>query len=105
MAVVSLTDVELAALLGTDLPSAQRLLAVASELVNSYTDQAPQSIADEAALRCAGWLKAANAVPLRRISVGGIDVEYAVPGTRSALRASGAQSLLSPWKVRRAGAI
>ena len=93
---VSLTALQLATALravdGADpleeplLSEMTRLLASSSALVESYAVSAPQPVQDEATIRAAGWLW--DSVPGR---------SYA-----NALDHSGARSLLSPYRVRRA---
>ena len=53
---VTLTAAQLAEAVGVDLKTATRLLAVAAELVNRFAPDAPDAIANEAAIRTAGWL-------------------------------------------------
>ena len=100
----SLTAEELAEAAGMPLAKAIRLLPVAVALVERFAPGAPQAIKNEATVRCAAWL---NQLPtaLAKIAVGSIDLEFQRPAVRGALLHSGAQALLSPWKVRRAGAI
>ena len=93
-----------AALGENDDATAQRLGSTVAELVERYAPDAPQAIRDEAVIRCAGWLHEAPSSGLRQQTVGPLTVEYA-PSMFSALRHSGAMALLSPWKVRRAGAV
>lgn len=69
-----------------------RIDATARALVTRYAPDAPDSLHDEAYVRVAGWLYDA-------------DPSSPSPGGPSALRSSGAMSLLSPWKVRRGGKI
>ena len=101
---VTLTAAQLAEAVGVDLKTATRLLAVAAELVNRFAPDAQDAIANEAAIRTAGWLAEQPAAAIRAETEGDISTSYA-PSMQSALRHSGAMSLLSPWKVRRAGAI
>ena len=83
-------------------PVAGRLGPVVSELVERYASGAPTSIKSEAVIRAVGWLF--HSKPgLRKIGAGPIDVEFS--SGQSALRHSGSMSLLSPWKIRRAGKI
>ena len=101
---VTLTAAELAQAVGVDSTTATRLLAVATELVTRYAPDAPGAIANEAAIRAAGWLAEQPAAAITGESEGDIRTSYA-PTMLSALRHSGAMGLLSPWKIRRAGAI
>ena len=84
--------------------TAQRLGSVASALVEKYAATAPQSIRNEAVIRAAGWMYEQPSAAVRSESVGDISTSYAATHV-SALRHSGAMSMLSPWKQRRAGAI
>ena len=101
---VTITVAELAEAIGTDSTTATRLLAVATALVERYADGAPDAIANEAVIRCAGWLAEQPSAAIRSETEGDISTSYASTHM-SALRHSGAMALLSPWKVRRAGAI
>ena len=82
----------------------ERLGAAAATLVERYAPDAPIAIKNEATIRCAGWLAQQPAAAVRSESVGDIRTSFA-PTHTSALRHSGAMALLSPWKMRRAGAI
>lgn len=81
-----------------------RLGATASALVERYAPDAPEPIRCEAVIRCAGWLREAPASGARMETTGDLSTTY-TPNATGALRASGAMALLSPWKIRRAGAI
>ena len=83
---------------------ATRLLPVVTALVEQYAPDAPEAIQNEAAVRCAGWLGHTAAGSIAKVDTGPRSTEYA-PGQLSALRHSGAMSLLAPWKLRRAGAV
>ena len=63
-----------------------RLLGAATALVEGYAPNAPESVQDEAVVRLAGWMY--DAIPGRTWA--------------SAMGQSGAQSILSPWRSRRA---
>ena len=101
---VTLTAPELAQAVGVDSTTATRLLPVATELVTRYAPDAPGAISNEAVIRCAGWLSEQPAASITSESEGDIRTSYS-PSMLSALRHSGAMGLLSPWKVRRGGAI
>ncbi len=88
----------------TDEPTLDRLGPAAAALVERYAPDAPIAIKNEAVVRAAGWLAQQPAAAVRSESVGDISTSYA-PTHTGALRHSGAMALLSPWKVRRAGAI
>ena len=81
---------------------AGRLGPVVAELVERYASGAPAAVKSEAVIRAAGWLHG-NKPGLRKVNVRSVDIEYS--GGQSALRHSGAMSLLSGFKIRRAGAI
>lgn len=101
---VTLSAAQVETTLGVDTATATRVLATATALVLRFAPDAPDAIANEAALRCSGWLADSPASGVRRESAGPLDASYS-PLATGALRASGAMSLLGPWKVRRAGAI
>ena len=69
-----------------------RIATSAAALVERYAPDAPEAIQNEAYVRLAGWLYDS-------------DPSSTSPGGPVAMRASGAASLLAPWKVRRAGKI
>ena len=95
----------LAAAIGvTDEDTLDRLGAAAAALVERYAPDAPIAIKNEAVVRAAGWLAQQPAASVRSESVGDIRTSY-MPTHSGALRHSGAMALLSPWKIRRAGAI
>ena len=83
---------------------ADRLLPVVTEAVERYAPDAPEATQNEAAIRMAGYLAQQPTDARRSTMVGGVSSSWATTHT-GALRHSGAMSLLSPWKVRRAGAI
>ena len=102
---VTLTLADLAAALAVNDAMAARLHPVAVALVERFAPDAPDAILDETAIRCAGWLLETPAGAVRSETTG--DVRTTFDGGRSlgALRGSGSMGLLSPWKIRRAGAI
>lgn len=81
-----------------------RLYAAAVAVVDRFAPDAPPAVANEAAVRVGGWLHQQPAPSIRSEAVGEVRTSYD-PTMTSALRASGAMALLSPWKVRRAGAV
>ena len=101
---VTITAAQLAEAVGVGSPTATRLLAVATALVERYALEAPDAISNEAVIRTAGWLAEQLSAAITSETEGDIRTSYA-PTMQSALRHSGAMSLLSPWKIRRAGAI
>ena len=100
----SLTAEELAEAAGMPLAKAARLFPVCVALVERYAPSAPPSIRCEACIRVASWLQQQPS-RLRKFSTGGVEFEFQDPAIRGALVSAGAASLLSPWKIRRAGAI
>ena len=97
---VTITAQQLATAIGSDGPTGARLLEVCTELVNNFAAGAPDSVANEAVIRTGGWLKE-QPPGIMSIDVGG-GGEVVYRGGMSPLRGSGAMSLLSPWKKRRA---
>lgn len=77
------------------------LLATAAALVNRYAPAAPEAIANEAATRTAGYLHEHTVSAMSELSDGGRSVRFSTAAL-SALRASGAMAILSPFKRRRA---
>ena len=69
-----------------------RVLAAAVAVVEHHAPNAPEAIQNEAAVRLAGWLYDS-------------DPAGANPGGPQGLRASGAGSLLGPWRAPSAGAV
>lgn len=100
---VTLTAADLAEATGQTSAVATRLLPVVTELVEKYAPDAPEAIQNEAAIRCAGYLAQQPPDARRSTTVGGVSSSWATTHT-AALRHSGAMSLLSPWKRRRARA-
>ena len=83
---------------------ADRLLPVATALVERYAPGAPEAVQNEATIRVAGWLAEAPSSGARVETIGDITTTW-TPSMTGALRSSGAMGLLSVWKQRRAGAI
>ncbi|MCY4498408.1 MAG: hypothetical protein OXC14_14105 [Rhodospirillaceae bacterium] len=101
---VTLTTTALAEALAINQALADRLYPVAVALVERYAPDAPEAIQNEATIRCAGWLSETPSSGVRSESIGDISTSWS-PSMTGALRSSGAMSLLSPWKQRRAGAV
>ena len=70
-----------------------RLLAVGVAIVGREAPDAPETIANEAVIRSCAWLYQTG------ISIGELSVDNRTHAA-SALRASGARALLSPWIER-----
>ena len=90
--------------------AAARLGPVASALVERYAKDAPQAIKDEAVIMVSAWiLERQGGATSTSESVGGpigiSENQRISPGQLGAMRYSGAQSLLGPWKIRRAGKV
>ena len=81
-----------------------RLGETSSSLVERFAPLAPGAVKTEAVIRTAGWLRSAPAYGARSESEGEVSTSF-TPSSTGALRASGSMSLLSPWKIRRAGVV
>ena len=101
---VTLPSTALAQALAVNPALADRLLPVATALVERFAPAAPEAIANEAVIRVSGWLAEQPGAAIRSEKIGDIETAFAVANI-SALRHSGAMALLSPWKVRRAGVL
>lgn len=101
---VTLTAAALAAAIGAETATAERLLPVATALVERYAPDAPEALQNEAVVRCGGYLHEMPGASIRSEATGDIRTSYAA-NNMSPLRHSGAIALLSPWKARRGGAI
>ena len=102
---VTLTDVELSSALAVNLQLAYRLHAVAVALVEHYAPAAPEAVQNEAVIRTAGWLADQPAAGVRAMRTGDVFTSFGPDRALGPLRHSGAMALLSPWKVRRGGAV
>ena len=82
---------------------AERVMSVASALVERYAPTAPQPAKNEAVIRCAGALIQSDFGGIASEELGGRVVSYTTQpgGGWSPFRRSGAMALLSPWRVRR----
>ena len=85
-----------------DLPKVDRWLAAATEIIERYAPNAPTSVQNVAAIRFIGYLGQADFGTVRSESMGPRSVEYHL-NHAPAFRNCGAEMLLSPYKVRRAG--
>ena len=101
---VNLLADSLAVEMDITLATAQRLLAVATELVTRFAPTAPDIILDESVRRVSGWLWGSTNASVKSESAGPFRLVYAV-SEKSALRHSGAMNLLSPYKTHRAAVI
>ena len=100
---VSLTVGQLEERVGVDIGTrADSLLATVRARVDRYTPHAPVAVQNEAAIIFAAWLWQAGA---QARQVFPADGEGRPPiNVSRAFLLSGAQGLLSPWRVPRAGA-
>lgn len=89
------------------LATATRLHGVASAMISRYAPDAPDAISDEAMIRLAGYLRHSgiDVQPVRQLEMGDLRLDFGARMGRDPLRSSGAMQVLSPYKVRRAGAI
>ena len=105
---VSLTAGEIFDRVGITDPVVRTAALLAAEtaalLVDRYAPDAPTPVSNEAAVRCTGWLLESPSSGALRERTGDLATTFS-PESTGALRASGAMGLLSPWKIRRAGAI
>ena len=82
----------------------KRLGATASAHVERYANRAPQNVKDQAAELFAGYLSQARTGPVTKITLANLDIER-MTNHAAMFRNCGAAALLSPWKIRRGGAI
>ena len=82
----------------------RRLGATAAAMVERYAPGAPQAVKNEAVIRFAAYLAQTPKGGITKIGTRGLDIEFST-NHAAMFRNSGAAALLSPWKVRRAGAI
>ena len=101
---VTLTAQTVATETGASVERAERVLEAATETALRYAPAAPTAVLNEAVLRCCGYLLDHPSDARRSETTGAVSSSWAATQT-SALRHSGAMALLSPYKVRRAGAI
>ena len=99
---VTLTVRQLGPAIGVDASTATRLRAVVVALVGHYAPSAPEAVANEAAIRAAGWLAEQPNASIRSEREGEIQTDYA-PSQTGAMLHSGAKSLLYPWRAKTAG--
>ena len=84
--------------------TAARLLTVASRVVNDYTPDTPDEVANEAVIRLAGYWFGSDFGGIRSETLGPMSVSYA-SNHAAAFRFSGAAGLLTRYRKRRAGSI
>ena len=108
---VTLTATAFAKVLGVDpqdaddLATATRLLEAVTAFVERFAPDAPSVLQNEAALRFGAYLfTTRETLGMSKFTAGSIDISFQhLHGP--AFRNSGAAMLLSPWRIRRAGAI
>ena len=84
--------------------AAAQLGELGAALVEAEAPLAPQAAKNEAVVRIAGYLSEAAFGAVRGETIGPLTQEY-VTNHAGVMRRSGAQGLLRPWKIRRAGSI
>ena len=89
--------------LNADVSTAQveALLEASSALVERFAGSAPTAVKNEAIFRVAGWMEKEPSTSLVSVDAGPVSLAWR-PAGRNALRLSGAQSLLAPWRRPRA---
>ena len=106
MAVADGVDVAVlgrAAAPGAEAENFDRAIATAEALIGRYCgDAAPAAIRLEATVRTVGYLLSIQPGRPRQQSVGSVQQSIWIPTGSNPLRASGAMSMLSAWKKRRA---
>ena len=97
---VTITSTELEAVVGTNGGErAAKLLAIATELVNQEGgEDAPDEVSDEAVILAASFIKRRAFGPHAEKKIGTLSIR--VRGVGSAMRLSGARTLLSAWRER-----
>ena len=87
---------------GTDPPAAAllQLARTAIDICANYASAAPYRILIEASIRTAGWMRDADPGVASRSVTDGTDTEPR-PALSGALRGSGAQAQLAPYRIRR----
>ena len=83
---------------------AEALLAVVTEVVVRYSPNAPEALQNEAAKRYAGYLHEADFGAVRSERLGEREVQWA-SNHAAAFRNSGAEALLTRYRVRRGGQV
>ena len=74
-----------------------------SAMVERFAPDAPQAIRNEAVIRAVGWMHARRPNPLQAITTGNLRLDHRERFySPDAMRNSGARSLLTPWRTRRA---
>ena len=97
---ITLTATDLEAVLGTNGGGrAAKLLAIASELCNQEgAENAPEEIANECVILVAAFVRGRHFGPNSEKKIGDLTVRTRAVG--SAMRLSGARTMLSAWRER-----
>ena len=75
----------------------------AAAMVERFSPDAPGAVKNEAVIRVAGWMHSRRPNPLQSVSTGEVRLDFRERFfAPDALRNSGARSLLTPWRTRRA---
>ena len=101
---ITYTAAELAAELGTDTATAERLYAVAVNEVEAYSPQSPSANKAEALIRFAFYLRDADPGTQQSQTFGPKSIDF-VTNHASAFKNCGAAMLLARYRRRRAGSI
>ena len=102
---VTLSATELAVELAVEQALADRLLPVATAIVDGYAPHAPAALQNEAVIRFCGYLANTDFFgSVRSKTIGPLSIEY-VTNHASAFRSCGAAALLTRYKRRRAGSV
>ena len=101
---VTYTAAELAAELGADTATAERLFAVAVNEVESYAPKAPAPNKTESLIRFAAYLRDADPGTQQSQTFGPKSIDF-VTNHAAMFRNCGAAALLTRYKVRRAGGL
>ena len=92
-----------AAILGAPDSQLPGLGATAAAMVERFAPDAPTPVKNEAVIRISGYLYAKRPEKYGKISVGSLALESRPERMHAdAMRNSGARSILSPWRNRRA---
>ena len=102
--VVSITISELALAAGVDTETATRMLPVATQIVEDYAVNAPTVLQDAAVVRYVGYLGKTAGGAITSKTVGPVSQTFQ-SNDAAMFRNSGAESLLTRYKPRRAGKI
>ncbi len=100
----ALTAQQLADESGAELARAERILAVAQRMVEDYAPAAPEELRNEAIVRFGGYLLGSDYGAVTEEEIGPRRMNYTV-NHAAAFRNSGAEMLLTVYRVRRGGVV